>query len=292
MSIQVLVTAGVTEAQSTVQATGSVQAVITPAQAAQFGLTDGDLKSAVAAYFGKAPDDAYLCSPTPWNDLYRTYGWPQVQVTLVPVSATVLGLKITDSLVKNVEFNNPSSEPATFSAVIQDSKTDTASSAVSSTDSVTVGQKITYKIGFLGTDVGGETSLSYTHDWGKQDTESLAVTLGSSTSVSVLLQPGQHKKAVLSATLGALSVSIGYRAYLTGMTAINYGDTYQGHHFWALDINSVLEAAKKPTSFDYTETMDISYYSSSVVTLEDDTASGEAGALLFSSAARPGLAGD
>src|SRR5947207_10532693 len=74
--ITVSIVAGADAAHSSVNATGSVQHVITDKEVTTFGIQDSPLKNAVGKYFGKNPNDAYLHSPTPWNDLYKTYGWP------------------------------------------------------------------------------------------------------------------------------------------------------------------------------------------------------------------------
>lgn len=60
MGISISIVAGVDQAHSSVQASGSVQHVITDKERATFGITDGDLKNAVGKYFGKNPNDAYL----------------------------------------------------------------------------------------------------------------------------------------------------------------------------------------------------------------------------------------
>src|SRR5271156_1054538 len=92
MGIEVSIKAGLTAATSSVSASGSVQHVITDTEVATFGLQDGNLKNAVGKYFGQNPNDAFLHSPTPWGDLYRTYNWPQVQTVLVVDSATITGI--------------------------------------------------------------------------------------------------------------------------------------------------------------------------------------------------------
>ncbi|HYV45984.1 MAG TPA: hypothetical protein VFA20_14040 [Myxococcaceae bacterium] len=73
-----------------VTAGGSVQHVITDQERVCFGLDDASLKGAVGKHFGKEPNHAYLKSPTPWNDLYQRYHWPEVETVLVAQSAQML----------------------------------------------------------------------------------------------------------------------------------------------------------------------------------------------------------
>ena len=109
-------------------------------------------------------------------------------------------------------------------------------------------QMICYEVGFLGTGGGGETGLSYGQSWGKGDEESKSVTLGSSSGVSIELDPGQGVVAELSASRGMMKVRVRYKAHLIGSTAVNYNPTFKGHHFFALDIGRVMSAAGNSNS--------------------------------------------
>jgi len=88
ITVQIKPAAGGNGALVTVS--GSVQHVITDQERACFGLDDAALKDAIEKYFGKGPEDAFLKGPTPWDDLYRTYQWPQVETVLVAQSAQLL----------------------------------------------------------------------------------------------------------------------------------------------------------------------------------------------------------
>jgi hypothetical protein len=56
---------------------------------------------------------------------------------------------------------------------------------------------------------------------------------------------------------------------LAGDTAINYSDPYQGHHFWGLDINAVMQAGGLPTSIITTEVLSVNFYANSQIILKD-----------------------
>lgn len=269
MGISISIRAGADAATSSVNASGSTQHIITDKERGTFGIQDSGLKKAVAAYFGKSPNDAYLHSPTPWNDLYKTYGWAQVQTVLVVQSATVVGVTSEPVIVATKTFTNNSSKKASFDAAISDQVNNTTESNWSQTDTIEVGQKITYEVGFLGSGGGGETSMSYSHAWGQGGSESRSITVGSSAGVKVDLDPGESVEAQLTASRGVMKVRIVYQAYLTGGTAINYNPTYRDHHFWCLPINDVMQAGGLKTTRQFTEDIEIGYYSNSKIVLKD-----------------------
>jgi hypothetical protein len=287
MAIDINIQAGLTQAASNASASGDEQHVITDTEVSSFGISDGHLKDAVGKYFGKNPNDAYLHSDTPWNDLYRTYGWPQVQTVLAVQSVTITEITSEPVIVAQQTFKNTSSVKGTFNVGISQTVTNTATSSWSTTNTLTVGQKFTYKVSFLGAGTGGETSLTYAHSWGETTTESKAITVGSTSGVSVSLDPGQAVNAVLTASRGVMKVRIVYRAYLIGDVAVNYNPTWRDHHFWGLDIGAVMDAGNIANNQTVTEDLEIGFYANSQIELKDPT-SGEIRAL-FSSQARPAL---
>jgi hypothetical protein len=287
--ITVSIVAGTDEAHSSVNATGSTQHIITDKEVASFGIQDGALKNAIGKSFGKNPNDAYLHSPTPWNDLYKTYGWAEVQTVLVVQSAQLRGITSEPVVVATKSFTNQSSKKATFDASISDQVSNTTESNWSSTNSIEVGQKITYNVGFLGTGGGGETSMTYNHTWGQGGSESKSVTVGSTSGVSVELDPGESIEAQLTASRGVMKVRITYRAYLAGNTAINYNPTFKDHHFWALDIGGVMQAGGINNSIQFTEDIEIGYFSNAKIELRD-TKGKLKSAMLAAPALEPALA--
>lgn len=269
MSISVSINAGKDERSSNVSVTGSIQHIINDTERTAFNIQDAALKKAVATYFGKAPDDAYVCSPTPWKDLYKRYDWPQVQTLFSVVSASILGVTSKPVIVASQTFENTSNVSAEFDCAITQEVSVTAESNWSNASTVEVGQTISYGISFLGAGGAGETSLGYSQTWEQGGSESESVTLGTSSGVTVTLQPGESVESELTASRGKLTVQIVYQQTLSGFTAINYGDRYQGHHFWALDINDVMSAAGYPTAITTTETIEIDYYANSKIVLKN-----------------------
>ncbi|WDV46639.1 hypothetical protein PV797_02830 [Clostridiaceae bacterium M8S5] len=268
MGIDILITAGPDGSASKVSATGSVQHVITDDERNTFKLSDSQLKSAVNKYFGKTPDDAYLRSPTPWGDLYKTYSWPQVQMVLVVESAEILGIQSQPVIVKTQEFVNNSSKVGTFDVAISESVENTSTSTWSVGGELSIEQKTSVSIDFIG-EVSGGASLKYSQSWGIGGSHSSSVTVGSTSGVTVQLDPGETVIASLSASRGVLKVRLRYNAYLIGYTAVNYSSKYKDHHFWAMPVSDVMASAGISNSVKSTEDIEVGYYSNSKIELTD-----------------------
>jgi hypothetical protein len=270
MGININITAGKDKESSSVGASGSLQHLITDAEVLTFKVGDSDLKNDIDKYFGKKPKDAYLKSPTPWGDLYKKYGWEQVGTLLRVKSATITEITSEPVIIAQKDFVNDSSHDASFNAKITDTVTDTSTNTWMQTNSIQVGQKITYGITIQGVaNVGGETSFSYTGTWGEAGSHSKSVVVGTETGVSVSLGPHQSAKAELTASRGTMKVRIVYEASLIGRAAVNYNPKYKGHHFYGLPIASVLSRGGANNSVEVTEDVEIGFYSNSQVIVTD-----------------------
>lgn len=240
-------------------ASGSLSHVITDTERRSFTIGgDQDLKRAVGRYFEREPNDAYLKSPTPWGDLYKRYGWQQATTILVPRRAEVLGVSSKPTIIAKKTLKNQSNKKATFSTQISEQVANTVSNSWSESTRISFDQSIKYEVGFLGTGGGGETKFGFQQEFGLSHTKSQTTTVGTTTGISVDLNPGEEVIVELNASSGRMKVRITYDAYLTGATAVNYNPKHKGHHFWALDVGAVIGGANK---IQVVEDMEIGFYS-------------------------------
>ena len=270
MPISISIHAGPDTGSSTVTASGNVQHIITDSERTAFNIQDASLKNAVNSYFGQAPDDAFLHDPNQWN-LYATYGWTPVQTLLSVQSATILGVTSEPSIIASQIFENQSSVPAEFNCGITQDVNVTTESNWSDTTAVEIGQTISYDISFLGSGAGGETSFTYSESWEKGGSESHAVTLGTSSGVTVTLQPGESVNSELTASKGVLKVQLVYQLSLIpgGVTAVHYNHRYNGHYFYWVGLLACMAFAKLPASITTTETIEIDFYANSKIVLKN-----------------------
>ena len=269
MGVKIQIVAGPDQNSSSVQASGSIQHIITDQERQTFHITDGDLKNAVGKYFGKNPNDAYLHSETPWGDLYRTYGWEQTSLVLVVQKAEILSITSEPSIVATQTFTNQSTKVGTFNCSISQQVSNSTQSNWSTGGTLTIGQEFEYGVEFLGVGGKGKTSISYSQSWGIGGSHSSEVTVGSDSGLSVQLNPGESVTAQLIASRGVMKVRVTYMAYLRGNAAVNYNPTFKDHHFWCLPISGVLSAAGLSNSLMTTEDIEIGFYSDARIELKD-----------------------
>lgn len=270
MGIVISISAGKDAGVSVVTATGSIEHIVSDAERKSFKLGGEALRNAAGKYFDKKPTNAYLKSPTPWGDLYKTYKWEQVKTVIRPVRQEIITLNANPTILKKSKLENNTKDTVTQHSVsISESVTNEASFSWQVGGDLTVGSEIEVGADFAGIGAKAKASISYTAKWGVSDTVKKAVTVGSETSVAISLNPGQKVVATLGASRGELVARITYEASLTGHLAVNYDPSYRGHHFHARDIATVMEAAGIENKITWVQEIKLDYYSDSTVSVTD-----------------------
>lgn len=267
--INVNIKAGKDKESSSIEVTGTVEHIITDKEVDTFRLHYEPLMKAAEKYDGRRPTDIYLHSPTPWGDLYKTYGWEQVKTTLKVIKSDIIEVTSNPTIVATKYLINNSEFEGKFDASIQESVANTTTTTWSDTHTLEISQSFTYSIGFLGTGVSGTTSMKYSGSWGKGGSESQTATVGSSQGASVTLKPKQSAVVELTASKGIMKVRIVYNASLSGFLAINYKKKHNDHHFWGYNVAEVMEAAGINNSLEFTEDIEIGYFSNARVELKN-----------------------
>ena len=278
MAILISAIAGLNLASSSVSATGNEFHVITDPERQTFQINDIQLKNAVSKFFGKLPTDVFVKSSDSWpnkswSDLYSRYNWQQVQVNMQVRDIKITDIQSQPVIIASRYFKNSSSKPATFSANISESVTNTIESNWSSSTTAATNFSFTstteVSVELAKESIQYSTGFSLSETWGKGGSSSQATTVGSSSGLSVSLNPGEEVVADLIATRGTMKVRVNYIVYLSGNTAVNYQKPYQGHHFWAFPIENVLNASNLPSYRIVTEDIQIGYYSNASVIVQD-----------------------
>ncbi|OXA53490.1 hypothetical protein Fcan01_11490 [Folsomia candida] len=73
-----------------------------------------DLKNGVRIDFGKTPNDAFVKSRTPWNDLYSTYGWQQVTSRMTGQLGSSFIERETTRVITTNDYTNESEQNVTI----------------------------------------------------------------------------------------------------------------------------------------------------------------------------------
>ena len=243
--------------QSVVQAIGSSSHIITDQERKDFKLSSDEIKLMVLwrnmlnGGVPRSPNDVFVKSPTPWNDLYSTYNWDQVKVVWTPISAEIINSESVPFVVDVETLSNDASNDQTIT--VKGSLTQELSNGIewnwesSSGSAATVSAEVELEIGFLGkgakAKAGGSTTI--TSDFSKGGRETLSKSIASTTSMQQNLAPGKSVEFVMTASQGNLQARVVYEQKLTGFVAVNYNPTYKGHHFYAIPINSLLAAREQ-----------------------------------------------
>jgi len=249
---------------------GSARHLIKDDEIPKFGLHPSSLSQAVGKHYGRVPGlgDVHVKKPA-FHDVYNKYGWPEVHVKLNPIEAEVVSVDIKPVAMAEKVFSNDSSGKM----VCKGSVFTKASTTVSRSTSNTIGISFEAGITVKGSICGVGTEMNAKFGWNSSTTSSESNmqdrTIGSENNVEVELGPGESKVAKLVVNQGTMVVKVTYRCELEGSVAVNYNPTHKGHHFWGLDVNSVLNSGGLPTSFVIEDDLEIGFYTNEKIELHD-----------------------
>ncbi|WDV46638.1 ETX/MTX2 family pore-forming toxin [Clostridiaceae bacterium M8S5] len=257
MGIDISIDAGMTKETSKVSATGMIIDKISDQEVKSYGLNSDKIKDAVQRMLFESKPYVVL-------DPLFPFFYTEIDRVLTVKSAQIVGITSQPIIVKTQEFINTSNVKGTFNVSISDTVTDTASNSWSTTEQLTVTQKISYGISFIGGGTG-ETSISYSQSWSQGGSHSQSITVGSTSGITVELKPGESVLAELSASRGVLKVLINYDAYLQGNLIIKP----LAGNLIRTPIAQILSRAGMSNSITSSETIEVGYYGNSRIQLKN-----------------------
>ncbi|MEU2562453.1 hypothetical protein ABZ626_24395 [Streptomyces longispororuber] len=277
-TFDVQITAGQAPSNCWITATGQEIHTITDTESKAFGFDDYDrIRRACGSIIGESPDEWFLHNPTKphpnsgdhrYDNAYDVFGWQPVTVTLCPIKSEWLGVDTDPVIAYHVEWDNELDHPATYSADMSVTKTESVSHTISSNTSIGVGTTISFGIGIEGIgDVSREGSFTFTKEWGDSTTDTQDIMVGASAQAYDDVPAYSSETAYLWSNLGSARFRVTYQASLSGWLMTINNDWYGGHGYRGLDPGSVLGKAGLPSvvtvQYDHT----VGFYSGARVDL-------------------------
>lgn len=251
--ITISIRASNSSSTSSITTRGNDAGIITDRERTTFGLTDEVLKNAAEKFSGGRPQDVFLHSPTPWNDLYTTYGWRQVHRILQPTKSHILDVQTSTDVINLKQLDNNSPAAIKFNASLLAEVENVVKNKWNKAGVLDIKDLISYN-------VDGSVVFAFTSPWGMDAIQSKKIIIGSDSNVELVLQPGDTVTASLSATKVTITFQIDYVANLSGHVACNYPKKYNGHHFWRYEINGLLAASNLIRSVNSSEVISVQFY--------------------------------
>lgn len=267
MPFDITILVGTDAASSTIKAEGRVADLISKQERRTFGVDDKTLIRALAQTRGKAPDQVHLRD----HAVFAKYGWEETHRVMEVVSAEIISVDLQPvALVSQKYENMRGSKPTNHTATLAYAALVSAATNWSASSKLTLEQKLTYKIGLPGNEIGGENRIGFEAAYGEGATHTRSSTITTTTAVTLSLDPGSQATATLSARKGTLRAKVTYRAYLEGDIYYDYSWPYEGHHYWADAIDDIMGSCGLTNELLSSETIEIGFYADAKVVVIDD----------------------
>ena len=277
--LDVTILPGLTPAETKVVARGEDDAEADDTLRAAFGLTLDAMKAGLKLAEAKnnnAGDGSnyqYAWCPGasetngigPWNDLHLPES-AAVTLTTVVLSVGKVTVSTAPEIVARADMRNPpdAESASEITQTVSDKVTRTIESTWSHEHSIGESEAIKTEVGAFGTEAEAETTISLTDTWGKGGSESKSVEVGSESSITKILEPGQCAVAAITASKGTLSVPVTYQASIRG-SCVGLGDghhhgTHVRHHIQQEPVTDVLSLQGLPTQVTAVQTVTADFY--------------------------------
>lgn len=238
---------------------GSLKDIITDKDKDIFKINDKTLKNAARDYIKKKPNDVFLHGPTPWGDVHSLYKWNPVIRTIIPKSGRVLKISSMHQILKQENYKNNGTEPMLVDIGIHEDVHETVSSSWNPSCDMWPRQNTTYKF-VLDIKPDKKYLYDYNGTFGHDYVRNRTVLVGATSQVKVNVDGGESAVATLEVTKTTILVEIEYEVKLTGIVVANYAFRFKGHHFWGLDIESLMVQADRSNRLTCKEVMELNFY--------------------------------
>lgn len=279
MSIKISIEAELDQENCTVRLEGTEERPLTSEDFRTLGFTMLDLKKSVQAIYGRSPNDLYFDLPGGEHKLYEHPDWHWNPVTLLfkPKSWRIVDFNSELNGNVNSLFDNSKGKGTnSFELNLHEEKSTTVENSSFNSNSISISQSISYGVEFKGVgNIGGETQISYTSEWGSSHTQSENVTVGKSITATIEVPPGTIQKAILQVYKNQLVVEVDYEVFIRGVFACNYKNKMNGHHFYPFLATTVLKNLGIPGVINITEQITINYWMDGFIKVVDPTTNKE-----------------
>lgn len=238
--LKVYLTQGDTIATSSAAVEGFTSQTLSADQAASFGIGDAALKSMLERYYGQNPTSVKLSSPTGETDLYSTMGWPEVEMNIGLIGASVTGIEQTLEVLDTGSYTSDAAEDDDYAGLMS---YDFALSTTHDWNGFNSGGSgdISYQVTLTGSGVVSATDMAFAQTIGSAEGFTQSNVLNVTSANPMLVSPGQTVYTQLAAIKNTMKVQLRWSSHLSGRAAVNYSPkTMNGFADWGIWLPPVM----------------------------------------------------
>lgn len=245
-----------------VKYTGKDIKLVSDEEVILFNITNQNLNRGIRIEMGKVPDDIYLKDPTPFQDLFKEYEWPQVSRVLIIKCA-----KIEEFIQNNVVIKTH--EHINNTTVSIQSKTDMMEVIENTVSSLWSTNGLPKDIIHYGVNIDfGYGIWSFDDKWRDESLKFVQLPFGATKGI-VHLQSGQTIVSKLSGNKVVMLIEIEYIATLVGNIIADYDRLYGKYHFYSPALGNIMRAANLKNEIITKEFLEVRFYTNPKIEVYD-----------------------
>lgn len=227
--------------------------LVTDEEVALFNITHENLNRGIRIEMGKVPDDIFLRDPTPYEDLFKQYKWPEVGRVLRIKSTKILEFLQSNVVIKTHEHINNATLNIKSKTDMMEVVENTALSLWSANGlpADVIHNKMNINFGY------GNWSFHY--KWRNETLKSVRLPFGASKGI-VDLKSGQTIISKLCGLKTVMLVEIEYTAKLIGNIITDYDKLYGKYHFYSPALERIMKVANLTNEIITREFLEVRFY--------------------------------
>lgn len=233
---------------------GQDNKVVTETDVKTFNLTKDNLNIGMRVELGKVPQDIFLKDPTPYENLFEYFEWPEIKRNLRITKAKILEILNEKVILATYEHKNNSTDPIESRINFVDN-TELTSYSTWSHSGLPV-DEISYEINLK----ANHKKFKYENKWRSEKVNSFNMPFGVDLLELIKIKSGQTVTSELTAVKTIFLVQVDYEAKILGSFIADYDPLYGKYHFYAPTAAKIMKAAKLKNYIKTTELIEIRCY--------------------------------
>lgn len=230
---------------------GQDNKVVTDEDVKTFNITKENLNIGMRVELGKVPQDIFLKDPTPYENLYEYFEWPEIKRNMRIKKAKILEIINEKVTLATYEHINNTTDPIESRINFVDSTELTSFSTWSH-----YGLPVDEMFYDINLNVN-HLKFKYENKWRSNNISSFDLSFGITKEELIKIKSGQLVTSELTALKTIFLVQMDYEAKIIGSFIADYDPLYGKYHFYAPTAANIMRAAKLKNYIKTTELIEI-----------------------------------
>ena len=235
-------------------------------EANEFHLGQNIYRSILAEYYtGKKPDNTFIRYRTPWSNyffrenLFEKYNWKELTITVSKKNLEMIKGNINNELIVENILDNATDRMQKMTPRFVHSFENTFSVKWTKERSLAKAIGLGFSLGMSESSFSGNFAFTDTYSFGYDESKTSSERISIESGGMFEVPANTCTKVAMYGKSAKIKAVIEYEVTLSGNMVVTYDKPYNGHYYWAIEINNFLNYLKIPNKRNINQEIELSY---------------------------------